>query len=106
MKPELNRYTVADLMRNELACIKRAKHCDRQCAACDLVKDDEELIAAYGDVIGALQSPQTPRVTQCCMCDHWDKESGLTARKCAIWGRFTTQHEYCSRAKEVKHDNT
>lgn len=35
----------------------------------------------------------------CSECAYWDHESGLSARKCEKLGIFTTQREWCSRAK-------
>lgn len=52
---ELNR--VHDLMENEVRCINRADKgiCDRDCRKCELVKDTEELLTAYGVVIKMLE---------------------------------------------------
>ena len=103
---EMSNYAVVQLMRTELACVKRAATCGRQCAACDLVQDDKELIEAYKRVIDTLQDPQTRHVTFCCLCDYWDKESGLTARMCEKHQRITTRYDYCSNAKEVSYNGT
>lgn len=43
------------LMKNELACIKRANFCNRDCLHCDLVQEDCELIAAFEYVIKMLE---------------------------------------------------
>ena len=51
----MNREQVHDLMENELRCVQRGNYCDRDCAKCPLVKDDKELIEAYGYVIKALE---------------------------------------------------
>lgn len=37
----------AELMNIEKQCVKRASTCDRDCAKCDLVQEDSELIEAY-----------------------------------------------------------
>ena len=50
----MTREQVHDLMENELRCVQRGNYCDRDCAKCPLVKDDKELIEAYGYVIKAL----------------------------------------------------
>ena len=51
----MTRKQVHDLMENELRCVQRGNYCDRDCAKCPLVKDDKELIEAYGYVIKALE---------------------------------------------------
>ena len=56
----MTREEVHDLMENELRCVQRGNYCDRDCAKCPLVKEDKELIEAYGYVIKALeQEPKT-----------------------------------------------
>lgn len=55
----MTREEVHDLMENELRCVQRGNYCDRDCAKCPLVKDDKELIEAYGYIIKALE--QKPR---------------------------------------------
>ena len=55
----MTRKQVHDLMENELRCVQRGNYCDRECAKCPLVKDDKELIEAYGYVIKELE--QEPR---------------------------------------------
>ena len=51
----MTREQVHDLIENELRCVQRGNYCDRDCAKCPLVKDDKELIEAYGYVIKALE---------------------------------------------------
>ena len=51
----MTREEAHDLMENELRCVQRGSYCDRDCAKCPLVKDDKELIKAYGYVIKALE---------------------------------------------------
>jgi aerobic-type carbon monoxide dehydrogenase small subunit (CoxS/CutS family) len=51
----MTREEAHDLMENELRCIQRSNYCDRDCAKCPLVKDDKELIEAYGYVIKMLE---------------------------------------------------
>lgn len=51
----MTREKVHDLMEDELRCVQRGNYCDRDCAKCPLVKEDKELIEAYGYVIKALE---------------------------------------------------
>lgn len=48
---------VKELMETERKCIHKneAGICDRDCAACELVQDSEELLKAYDFVIKMLQ---------------------------------------------------
>lgn len=48
-------------MENELRCVQRGNYCDRDCAKCPLVKDDKELIEAYGYVIKTLEQEPTDK---------------------------------------------
>ena len=45
---------VRELMTIEQECIKKANTCGRDCAKCDLVQEDEELLAAYDIVQTSL----------------------------------------------------
>lgn len=47
-----------EYMENEVECIKRASHCDRDCLNCELVKEEEPLIESYGMAIQALEEIQ------------------------------------------------
>ena len=47
---------VRNLMEIETKCIKRANTCNRDCANCDLVQKDEDLLEAYGYVLRILDS--------------------------------------------------
>ena len=96
---EMSNYAVVQLMRNELSCVKHA-------AIRDPTQANNELVEAYKRVIDTLQDPQTRHVTFCCLCDYWDKESGLTARMCDKHQRITTRYDYCSNAKEVSYNGT
>ena len=40
-------------------------------------------------------------VVRCTACKHWDRNSGLTARKCDKWDAFTTQWDYCSYGRKT-----
>ena len=54
---EAHEYT-----ENEIRCIQRSKICDRDCAKCELVKEDKPLIEAYGVAVLAIekQIPKKP----------------------------------------------
>lgn len=43
------------ILRNEVDCVKRASTCDRNCGKCDLVLEEDEILAAYGLAIAALK---------------------------------------------------
>lgn len=45
---------------------------------------------------------ETARFTCCAECRNWDSKSGLSARMCAEWGKYTTQKEFCSRAVKLE----
>ena len=49
---------VHDLMENELRCVQRASvnGCDRECDTCPLVRDTDDIVAAYGYVIKMLEN--------------------------------------------------
>ena len=69
----MTREQVHDIMEDVLRCVQRGNYCDRDCAKCPLVKDDKELIEAYGYVIKALeQEPQTFK--WCTDCKEYDQE--------------------------------
>ena len=60
----MTREQAHDLMENELRCVQRGNYCDRDCAKCPLVKDDKELIEAYGYVIKALEQQSCEKCEQ------------------------------------------
>ena len=43
----MNLNRASELMSIEQECVKRASTCGRDCAHCELVQSDEELISAY-----------------------------------------------------------
>lgn len=51
-----------EYMENEIRCIQRAPYCDRDCAKCSLVKEEEPLLEAFKEAIKALekQIPKKP----------------------------------------------
>lgn len=50
-------------MENEIRCVQRASNgiCTRDCSKCDLVKEDNPLLEAYGIAVLALEK-QIPKV--------------------------------------------
>lgn len=53
-----------DYMENEIRCVQRASNgiCTRNCSECDLVREDQPLLEAYGLAVLALekQIPKKP----------------------------------------------
>nr|DAO43715.1 MAG TPA: zinc-ribbon containing domain protein [Caudoviricetes sp.] len=47
-----------EYMKNEVECIKRASHCNRECLKCELVKEEEPLLEAFDKAIQALEENQ------------------------------------------------
>jgi hypothetical protein len=43
-----------------------------------------------------LKDPQRRCVVTCDQCGHWDRESGLSARMCKHWNKYTLYRDYCS----------
>ena len=75
------------------SCPKDCPYYQEVCYGYDqLMRDALALIKEQDD------APQKrTAIVRCAECRKWDSKSGLTARMCAEWGRFTTQHEFCSR---------
>lgn len=46
---------VERIIRNEMACVKMANKCSRNCAECPLVMEDYEIIDAYDTCISAVR---------------------------------------------------
>lgn len=46
---------VERIIRNEMACVKMANKCNRNCAECPLVMEDYEIIDAYDTCISAVR---------------------------------------------------
>lgn len=46
-----------DYMENEIRCVQRASNgiCTRKCNECDLVREDQPLLEAYGLAVLALE---------------------------------------------------
>ena len=45
------------ILRNEIACVKRTSCNRKECANCDLVMVEQDILDAYEMAIDALQSP-------------------------------------------------
>lgn len=66
---------VIDLLSIECECVSR--DCDRNCAACDLVQEKNELISAYRHAIRTIQ--MVAQVAFCKFCGQkldWSDENG------------------------------
>ena len=52
----MDRNRIIELLKIERECIRRncEQRCDRNCGACDLVQDDQELLAAFDGAIALL----------------------------------------------------
>ena len=49
--------SVADILRNEKACVERnIAGCTRDCAKCDLLLPDKDILAAYDTAIALLEA--------------------------------------------------
>lgn len=67
------------------------------------IQTDTALRQVMADIRNAptVQEGQNqPRVTRCEECRHWDRESGLTVRKCDFQNRLTRHDWYCSGAAQ------
>lgn len=52
----------ADILRNEKACVERnIEGCTRDCANCDLLLPDKDILAAYDTAIAMLEERKTIR---------------------------------------------
>ena len=57
----MNMQRVVDILKTEKECVERAgtgtpnKACNRECADCDLVLDDKEILQAYTLAIGCIE---------------------------------------------------
>lgn len=52
------------------------------------------------NAIKRIPSVPAVLVVRCTACRNWNRESGLTARMCSHWGKFTKQFDYCSYGEE------
>lgn len=84
-----------EYIENEIRCIQRSKICDRDCAKCELVKEDTPLIEAYGVAILALEY-RTPKkyllIDGRCICPTCKSNQGYLHQHCnncgqhILWG--------------------
>lgn len=44
-----------EYMEDEVRCIQRATYCDRNCAKCELVKEEKPLLESFGLAIQSLE---------------------------------------------------
>lgn len=64
------------------------------------IEDGTPQMIWSSDATDALKRVSTMAMTvHCCECEHWDEDSGLSARMCSMWGTYTKQLEWCCRAK-------
>ena len=50
-----------EYMENEVMCIEKARHCDRDCLKCELVKEERPLLESFATAIQALEEIQQCR---------------------------------------------
>jgi len=46
---------IIEILENEKECVIRARECDRDCAKCDLVRPEEDILEAYECAILSIQ---------------------------------------------------
>lgn len=51
----MNVSEVKEYMEDEVRCIQRATYCDRNCAKCELVKEEKPLLESFGLAIQSLE---------------------------------------------------
>lgn len=79
---KMTAHKAKEYMENEIRCIQRASYCDRDCAKCELVKEEQPLLEAFGVAIQALEKMETKsRVIKegkyyCCTCGRYAEKSG------------------------------
>ena len=80
-----------EYMENEIRCVQRSKICDRDCAKCELVKEDKPLIEAYGIAVLALEK-QIPKKR----ADGWYGKN----TECPIC-HIVASNKYCSNCGQA-----
>ena len=50
-----------EYMENEIRCVQMASYCDRNCAKCVLVKEEQPLLEAFGEAVKSLEEIQQYR---------------------------------------------
>ena len=53
-----------EYMKNEVMCIEKASHCDRDCLKCELVKEERPLLESFATAIKALEEIQQYRAIE------------------------------------------
>ena len=53
-----------EYMKNEVMCIEKASHCDRNCLKCELVKEERPLLESFATAIKALEEIQQYRAIE------------------------------------------
>lgn len=74
----MNEVEAINYMENEIKCIKRASRCDRDCARCELVKEEEPLLNSFGVAIRALER----RIAKKPTVDEFDYGNGYVCGFC------------------------
>ena len=71
-----------ELMQIEQECIRRSRACDRDCARCELVQDEAELLEAYQMAVAALLR------SEWISCKDRLPEIGITVLTLSKWGQL------------------
>lgn len=45
-----------DIITNESRCVRKASYCDRDCASCELVRPDGDILTAYSIAMKAIMT--------------------------------------------------
>ncbi len=65
-------------------------------ALLEQMKHRKDYVGRQSDAVCIVKdAPEV--VCKCSECMFWDSDSGLSARMCGRWGKFTTKNEFCSR---------
>ena len=81
----MTKGTIIGLLKIERECVRR-EDCDRNCAACELARDRDELIEMYGAAIEMIAARQPPKKNYKDSYDILDalcEERGISRRKLA-----------------------
>lgn len=95
-----------EYMEDEIRCIQRAIYCDRDCAKCELVKEEEPLLEAFGIAIQALekQIPKKPIRNDLCTCLSCGTYNEVIRKRRNTVAFDTVYCWHCGQAIEVKCD--
>lgn len=81
-----------EYMENEIRCIQRASYCDHDCAKCELVKEEEPLLEAFGMAIKALEKQVPKKPTDA------GKFADLYVGLCSVCNEgVNSQMNYCDK---------